>query len=79
MNIVIAQVFLKLQTVKDLVRPLTKKGRVITSFDSEHVKVSINTCEIFMRVLLWYFSILVERNDLGDISSIEVSNHTGVW
>ena len=52
MNIVIAQVFLKLQTVNDLVRPLTKKGRVITSFDSEHVKVSINTCEIFMRVLL---------------------------
>ena len=35
--IVIANVFPKLQTVKDLVRPLTEKRRVITSFDSQHV------------------------------------------
>ena len=39
-NIVIANVFPKLQTVKDLVRPLSKKRRLKTSFDSEHVKGS---------------------------------------
>ena len=39
-NIVIANVFPKLQTVKELVRPLSKKRRFKTSFDSEHVKGS---------------------------------------
>ena len=38
--IVIANVFPKLQTVQDLVRPLSKKRRVITSFESHHVKRS---------------------------------------
>ena len=36
--IVIADVFPKLQTVKDLVRPLTIKRCFRTSFDSQHVK-----------------------------------------
>ena len=36
--IVIANGFLKLQTVKILVRPLSKKRRFRTRFDSEHVK-----------------------------------------
>ena len=36
-KIVIANVFPKLQNVKDLVRSLTEKRRVITSFDSQHV------------------------------------------
>ena len=39
-KIVIANVFPKLTTVQDLVRPLTKKRRVRTSFDSQHVRVS---------------------------------------
>ena len=39
-NIVIANVFPNLQTVTDLVRPLSKKSRFKTSFDSEHVKGS---------------------------------------
>ena len=39
-KIVIANVFLKLRTVKDLVRPLFKKRRFKTSFDSHHVKGS---------------------------------------
>ena len=38
--IVIADVFPKLQTVKDLVRPLTIKRCFRTSFDSQHVKGS---------------------------------------
>ena len=37
-KIVIANVFWKLQTVKDLVRQLSKKRRLRTSFDSQHVK-----------------------------------------
>ena len=37
---VIANVFPKLSTVLDLVRPLTKKHRVRTFFEAEHVKFS---------------------------------------
>ena len=33
-------VFRKLENVKDLVRPLNKKRRVITSLDSQHLKGS---------------------------------------
>ena len=39
-KIVIANVFLKLQTVKSLVRPLSKKCRFRTFFDTQHVKRS---------------------------------------
>ena len=66
MKIVIAQVFLKLNTVKDFVRSLTKKCRLITSLDSQHVEVS----QILVRALLSYFSINLRRNDLGNIPSI---------
>ena len=38
--IVIANVFSKLQTVKDLVRPLSKRRRFRTPLDSQHVKAS---------------------------------------
>ena len=37
---VIANVFLKLQTVKNFVRQLCKKRRFGTRFDSQHVKLS---------------------------------------
>ena len=37
---VIANVFLKLETVKNFVRPFSKKHRFETRFDSQHVKVS---------------------------------------
>ena len=36
--IFIGIVFTKLQTVKDLVRPLSKKRRFRTPFESQHVK-----------------------------------------
>ena len=39
-NIVIADVFPKLQTLRDLVRALYKKRRFRSSFDSQHVKES---------------------------------------
>ena len=39
--IVIGNVFAKLETVKNFVRPLSKKRRFRTSFDSQHVKVSL--------------------------------------
>ena len=35
-----ANVFPKLQLVKDLVRPLSKKRRFTISFESQHVKAS---------------------------------------
>ena len=38
--IVIPTFFQKLQTVKDLVRPLSKKQRFRTPFDGQHVKGS---------------------------------------
>ena len=38
--IFIANVFPKLQTVKSLVRPLYKKGRFRTRFDTQHVNAS---------------------------------------
>ena len=38
--IVIANVFQKLQTLKILVRRLSKKGRFRKRFDSQHVEVS---------------------------------------
>ena len=38
--IVTANVFPKLQTVKILIRPLSKKRRFRTRFDSQHVKPS---------------------------------------
>ena len=39
-KIVTANLFLKLQTVKDLVRPLSKKRSFRTSFQSQHFKES---------------------------------------
>ena len=38
--IVIATLFRKLHTAKDLVRPLSKKQRFRTPFDSQHAKGS---------------------------------------
>ena len=38
--IVIATLFQKLQTVKDLLSPLSEKYRFRTSFESQHVKES---------------------------------------
>ena len=58
--IVIGNAFLKLQSVKILVRPLSKKRRFRTCFDSQHVKASQvlvkSPWEHFYHVL-WSFSL----------------------
>ena len=46
---VIVIVFPKLQTVKILVRPLSKKRPFRKGFDRQHVKVTPNTCQISIR------------------------------
>ena len=74
--IVIANVFHKLQTVKNLVRPFSKKRRYRTRFDNQHVKVSQilvkSPWEYFYHVfssfsgkLIWKMSPLVLREILG--------------
>ena len=49
--IVIANVFPKLQTLKILARPLSKKRRFRTRFGSEHVNASLKTYDLSMRRL----------------------------
>ena len=73
---VIANVFPKLQTVKNLVRPLSKKHRFRTRFDSQHVKSSqifakspwehiYNVLPSFSGNLIWKMSPLVIGEILG--------------
>ena len=50
-KIVIANVFSKLQTVKDLVRPLSKKRCFRTFFESQHVK----SCQTLVKSALAHF------------------------
>ena len=74
--IVIANVFPKLQTVKILVRALSKKGRFTKRFDNQHVKVSkilakspsqqfYRVFSSFWRKLVWKMSPLVLVEILG--------------
>ena len=78
--IVIANVFSKLQTVKNLIRTLSKERRFRTGFGSQHVKSSeilVKTpCERFFHVfpslsrkLVWKMSPLV----LGEILGVFVN------
>ena len=45
--VVIANVFRRLQIVKDLVKPLSRKRRFTTSFDSQRV----NGCETLLKII----------------------------
>ena len=65
--IVIANVFPTFQTVKILLRPLSKKHCFRTRFDNTPVKLSPNTCEISMKVLLSHFFILLRDVDLENL------------
>ena len=76
--IVISKVFPKLPTVKDLVRPLSKKRCFRTPFDSQHVKESQtfvkSAWEHFYHIfsslwgkLIWKMSLLVIYEILGAI------------
>ena len=66
--IVIANVFPKLQTVKILVRPLSKKRRFRTRFDSEHVKASQMPAKMFVEAPLSWFFIILREVDLENVS-----------
>ena len=50
-----------LQTVKDLVRPLSKERRFRTSFDSEHIKVSETLVKHAWEHFYYIFSSLWEE------------------
>ena len=67
-TIVIPNVFPKLQTLKMLVRPPSKKRHLRTRFDSQHIKSIPNTCEIPMRALLSCYFIIVRKVDLKNVS-----------
>ena len=58
MMILIANVSPKLQAVKDLVRPHSKKSRFKTSFDSQHVKVSQTVVKSAWKHFYYIFSSL---------------------
>ena len=65
--IVIANLFPKLQTVKILVRPLSKKRRFRTRFDSQHVKASKMLGNLHETSFTMFFIILREL-DLENVS-----------
>ena len=76
--IAIANVFPKLQTVKILVRPLSKKRPFRTPFDSEHVKASQvlakSWWERFYHVLLSFSGILI-----WNMSPLVLGQILGMW
>ena len=90
--IVRANVFPNLQTVKDLVRPLTKKHRFRTHFDSQHVKESQalekSTWDQFYHVFhqfeenknstLIIFFITLRDTDLENVFVTDIWNLRGV-
>ena len=81
--IVIATSFRKLQSVKDLVRPLSKKHRLRTPFDSQHVKgyqiLLKSAWENFHHIFssLWEFRNL-DHPDFRNISCSDMFNLRGV-
>ena len=72
---VIANVFPKLQTVNDLVKPLSRKRSFRKSFGSQHVKGSQilvkSAGEINHHMKSSYFLMNLRGNDLENISLIE--------
>ena len=70
-KVVIANVFSKLQNVKDLIRPLSKKRRFRTSFDSQHVKASETLLKSQWEDFYNFF-ITLGGNDLKNISLSEI-------
>ena len=66
--IVMANLFPELRTAISLVRPLSKKRRFRTYFDSQQCESVPNTCEISMRVLLSSVFIILREADLENVS-----------
>ena len=63
--ILIAKVFWRLQTAKDLVRPHSKKCRFRTSFNSQHVKVSQTLVKFiikhFYHIFLSFWAEMIQK------------------
>ena len=76
--IVIANVFAKLQNVKDLVENLSWKRCFKTSFGSEHDKRSQTLARFWWEIFYHIFLITLRRNYLENVSLIEVLNLGGV-
>ena len=63
-----AYVFPKLQTVKGLVRPMSKKPRLRTSFDSQHVNGSQTTVKSAWMYFYQFFFITLMKTDVENVS-----------
>ena len=77
MTIVLANVFPKLQTVKNLVRLLSKKRRFTTRFDSQHVKGSQMLAKSPWQHIYHFFSIILWEVDFENVSLSDRWNLTG--
>ena len=69
MIVIIANVFAKLETLKDFVRALSKKPRFRTRSDSQHVKALQMRRKSPMQALLSSLSIILRDVDLENISA----------
>ena len=76
--IAIANAFPKLETVKNLVRTLSKKRRFRTSFDSQIVKASQTLVKSASEYFYHFFFIILTRTDLENISLSDMENLRGV-
>ena len=77
--IVIANVFLKLQTVKDLVKSLSNKRRFRTFYGSQLVKRSQTVAKSLWKIVYHISLITLRGNDLENISLMEIWNLTGIF
>ena len=76
-TIVLANVFPKLQTVKNLVRLLSKKRRFTTRFDSQHVKGSQMLAKSPWQHIYHFFSIILWEVHFENVSLSDRWNLTG--
>ena len=77
-TIVIANAFRKFQTVKDLVRPLSKKRHCRTSFDSQHVNGSQTLAKSAWKQFYQIFQLL-SRETIWKISPLLKFELIGVF
>ena len=77
--IVIANLFLELQTVKDIVRSLSNKRCFRTPLDSQHVKVFQTFVKSSRDLFLTFFFIALRETDLENVSLCYMWNRRGVW
>ena len=70
----IVYVFSKLKTVKDLVKPMYKKRRFRTPFDSPHVKGSQSLVKSALQHFHHFFFITVRETDFKNVSLSDILN-----